>query len=494
MMDTTAVGIFLEYSPNPTWLADSDGHCIYVNRILREISAIPSDKIANRVWLDLVTPQDRSLSSSLWQQAKLYKQLYRARFSLNYKPAAEGGVVDVVGTGHMTPDGAEVWLFTAIPSPPSKLQPSLTEGNLQAILNAVPIQAWYARASGGLVFVNRTVADYLGLLPDHPLRFAAGQELAPDAHLAFLHPDDRALCGRIWKQVVESGESRESQFRLLGAHGEYRWFSAQAEPLRIPAGGISVWVGVNTDIDAGKRASEALDEARERVARATQSAIIAEIAAALSHKIVQPLAAMVANARAAINWLSSDNLDVSQANAALEMTIRDGMSVGNIVHKMRQHLDHPRPQPLATDMNALIDQVISLQAPNLRDKRIVVNRLFDPDLPLAFVDQTQMQQVLFNLIMDATEAISRSESPKELIMRTALLDDRVCIEAQGSGRSSIDLNDLLETVITDGFRSPFLALAVSRSIIQAQGGKLEAIHLESGATWIRIQLPRFTPA
>jgi PAS fold len=166
-----------------------------------------------------------------------------------------------------------------------------------------------------------------------------------DAHVAFLHPDDRAHSSRNWKEVIDSGKTRDDQFRILGADGKYRWFLTQVDPLRDPDGQIQYWVGVNIDIDDGKRASEELDAVRERMGRATQSAAIAEIAVSLSHSIVQPIAAVVANARAALNWLSSKNLNILQANAALEGVVRDGMSVGNIVHEMRQHLDHRQPNP-----------------------------------------------------------------------------------------------------------------------------------------------------
>jgi phosphoglycerate-specific signal transduction histidine kinase len=119
---------------------------------------------------------------------------------------------------------------------------------------------------------------------------------------------------------------------------------------------------VNIDIDDKKRAREALDEARERIGRATQSAAVAELSASLSDRIVQPLAAVVANAQAALNWLSSSNLNISKANAALEGVVRDGMFAGKIVHEIRQVFDCHRPNPRPVDLNSLIEQVISLQA------------------------------------------------------------------------------------------------------------------------------------
>jgi PAS domain S-box-containing protein len=490
MMDMTAVTAFLEYSPHPTWFADSDGRCVYANRELRKIAAIGANKLSDLGWLELVADEDRNIASTLWREARVNNQLYRARFFLGGKNSARRCAVDVAGAGHVAPDGAEVWLFTAVPSPSSSTALPPIEANLQTTLNTLPIQAWYARASGALAFVNQTTAKYLGLQSDQPLGFADEFEASWDAHVAFLHPDDRAHSSRNWKEVIESGKTSDDQFRILGADGKYRWFLTQADPLRDSDGQIQYWVGVNIDIDEGKRASEALEAVKERMDRATHSAAIAEITASLSHQIVQPIAAVVANARAALNWLSCDNLNISQANAALEGVVRDGMSVGNIVHEMRQYFDQRRPAPRAIDLNALLDQVITLQAPELRDKRIVVNRELDPGLPLAYADKAQIQQVLFNLVVDVCEAISRSGKEKELTIRTSFFGERVYFEVQDNGGCVTDLEDLLETVVADGSRT-VVALAISRSIIGAQEGRLEAIRLEGGATCIRIELPLF---
>jgi PAS domain S-box-containing protein len=491
MMDTTVVAAFLEYSPNPTWLADSDGRCVYVNRALRKISAICANEFSDLSWLEFVADEDRNLSSTLWQEARVNHQPYRARFFLGGKNSARRSAVDVVGAGHVAPDGAEVWLFTAVPSPSSSTALPPIETNLQTTLNALPIQAWYARASGVIAFVNQTTAKYLGLPSDHPLGFAGEFEASWDAHVAFLHPDDRAHSSRNWKEVIESGKTSDDQFRILGADGKYRWFLTQADPLRDSDGQIQYWVGVNINIDDGRRASEALDAVRERMGRATQSAAIAEISTSLSHRIVQPIAAVVANARAALNWLSSKNLNIPQANAALEGVVQDGMFVGNIVHEMRQYFDHRQPAPQPIDLNALLDQVITLQDPDLRDKRIVVNRELDPGLPFAFADKAQIQQVLFNLMVDACEAISRSGREKELTIRTNFFGERVCLEVQDNGGCVTDLEEIMETIVADESRGTVVALAISRSIIDAQEGKLEVIRLEGGATCIRIELPRF---
>jgi PAS domain S-box-containing protein len=205
MMNTTVLAALLEYSPNPTWLADSDGRCVYANQELREITALSAAQLGDLNWLELVAEEDRQMSSTLWQEARIHHQLYRARFFLGTRDSARGSAVDAVGTGHIVPDGSEVWLFTAVVSTQSGKALSPVEANLRMTLNALPTQAWYARASGGLAFVNRATADYLGLPSDHPLRFGADFEAPWDAHLVFLHPEDQPPRAGIGQNKFERG-------------------------------------------------------------------------------------------------------------------------------------------------------------------------------------------------------------------------------------------------------------------------------------------------
>jgi len=132
-MDMTVLAALLEYSLNPTWLTDSDGRCVYANQELREITALSAAKFGNLNWLELVAEEDRQMSSTLWQEARI-------RFFLCARDCARGSAVDTVGTGHIAPDGSEVWLFTAIVSTPSSKALPPVEANLQMALNALPTQ------------------------------------------------------------------------------------------------------------------------------------------------------------------------------------------------------------------------------------------------------------------------------------------------------------------------------------------------------------------
>src|SRR6266403_2288099 len=140
---------------------------------------------------------------------------------------------------------------------------------LRATLNVIPAYTWYAAPSGGLTFVNKRTADFLGLPKDHPLRFGIDIGARWDAHITLLHPDDQEESRKAWSTCLRTGEAAEFSLRVRNAQGGYRWFLSRVEPLRASDGTLLQWVGVNLDIEELMRAQEALRESE----RSSRSAI-----------------------------------------------------------------------------------------------------------------------------------------------------------------------------------------------------------------------------
>jgi PAS domain S-box-containing protein len=136
---------------------------------------------------------------------------------------------------------------------------------LQASLNVIPAYTWYAAPSGGLTFVNKRTADYLGLPKDHPLRFGIDIGAQWDAHIPLLHPDDQEKSRKSWSTCLRTGEFAEESFRVRDAQGGYRWFRSRVEPLRASDGTLLQWVGLNVDIEELKRAEDALRESEYKL-------------------------------------------------------------------------------------------------------------------------------------------------------------------------------------------------------------------------------------
>jgi PAS domain S-box-containing protein len=129
---------------------------------------------------------------------------------------------------------------------------------LQATLNMIPALGWYAMPTGALTFVNERSADYLGLPPDHPLRFGIDIGAAWDSHIPLLHPDDHDEARRVWSNCLKTGSAGQVTFRVRNAQGNYRSFISRAEPVRASEGTLLYWVGINVDIEEHKQAEETL--------------------------------------------------------------------------------------------------------------------------------------------------------------------------------------------------------------------------------------------
>jgi PAS domain S-box-containing protein len=144
---------------------------------------------------------------------------------------------------------------------PSAAAPAMNdslEARLQATLNVIPANVWYAAPTGALTFVNGRAADYMGLPKDHPLRFGIDTGAAWDSYLPLLHPDDRDESRRAWSNCLRTGSASENTLRVRDAQGGYRWRISRVEPLRANDGTLLYWIGINFDIEELKQAEEAL--------------------------------------------------------------------------------------------------------------------------------------------------------------------------------------------------------------------------------------------
>jgi PAS domain S-box-containing protein len=136
------------------------------------------------------------------------------------------------------------------------------EARLQATLNVIPANTWYAAPNGALIFVNERAADFMGLPADHSLRFGTGTGAPWDSHLRLLHPDDHDASRRVWSNCLRTGSAGEDTFRVRTAQGRYRWRISRAEPLRANDGTLLYWIGINFDIQELKQAEFSLAEAQ----------------------------------------------------------------------------------------------------------------------------------------------------------------------------------------------------------------------------------------
>jgi C4-dicarboxylate-specific signal transduction histidine kinase len=261
-----------------------------------------------------------------------------------------------------------------------------------------------------------------------------------------------------------------------------------------------LYIALARDISERKLAEEtvrakdqALQAARAELARVSRVMTMGELTASIAHEVNQPLAAMVANAAAAKRWLAASPPQMDKAGRALQCISDDGRRAGEVIQRIRA-LVQRRPARMApVGVNDTIGSVIVLAQTELRSTRVVLSRRLAQDLPSVLGDEVQLQQVLLNLIVNAIEAMgSAKDRPRELTITSGLDGPEwVLVEVRdtGPGFADEDMGRVFEAFHTTKAEGLGIGLSISRSIIEAHGGRLSAARNEPHGAVFRFTLP-----
>jgi signal transduction histidine kinase len=243
--------------------------------------------------------------------------------------------------------------------------------------------------------------------------------------------------------------------------------------------------------ESRRRMEEALSSTQGRLSRATQIATVAELAASIAHEVSQPLSAVVANGRACIQWLSAEPADVANAKVAAERIIRDGNAAGEVVRHMRALFKKTALERVALNVNEVIEEVLSLIHNETVRKQIAVETDLEKRLLPTLGDRVQLQQVIFNLLLNGIEAMEAvADGPKKLIIRSKMQSsDVVLVEIRDHGTGVEDSTKVFEAFYTTKEKGMGMGLSVCSSIVEAHGGHLGISPSQGPGTTFFFTLP-----
>jgi signal transduction histidine kinase len=226
--------------------------------------------------------------------------------------------------------------------------------------------------------------------------------------------------------------------------------------------------------ESRRRTEEALSGTQARLSRATQIATVAELAASIAHEVSQPLSAVVANGRACIQWLSAEPTDLANAKVAAERIIRDGKAAGEVVQHIRALFKKTALERIALDVNEVIEEVLSLIHNETVRKRITVETLLEKRLPPTLGDRVQLQQVIFNILLNGIESMeAAADRPRKLIIRSKMQSSNaILVEIRDYGPGVADSDKVFEAFYTTKEKGMGMGLSICRSIVEAHGGHL----------------------
>jgi len=351
-----------------------------------------------------------------------------------------------------------------------------SEASYRTLVETLPQFVWTCRPDGACDYLSPQWVQYTGI---------AEQEQLGTGWTRQIHPADWPRVQERWEESVRTGSDFDIEFRIRRADGVYRWFRTRALPLRNPDGEISKWFGSNTDIeeqkqtettlksyssqleaDVGERTRE-LREAQAQLLRQERLAAVGQLAGSIGHELRNPLAVM-ANAAYYLRLVQPDAGDkVKEYLGILENEIQNAEKIiSDLLDFSRiKSLDRTNVVPAELAAHTLERFPVPGNISVVLDVPV--------DLPPVYVDQRQMTQVLGNLVVNACQAMARGG---RLVLSARREKEMVAMAVTdtGTGIAAENMARLFEPLFTTKARGIGLGLAVSRKLVEANGGRIEA--------------------
>jgi signal transduction histidine kinase len=202
------------------------------------------------------------------------------------------------------------------------------------------------------------------------------------------------------------------------------------------------------------------------------------LTASIAHEVNQPLSGIITNASTCLRMLAADPPDVEGARETARRTIRDGNRASDVIARVRALFTKKEPAIEAVDLNEVTREVMALSLSDLQRNRVVLRSELAKDLPAITGDRIQLQQVILNLLRNASDAMADvHDRPRQLLVRTEREDGdrvRVSVRDAGAGVDPHNVDKLLDAFYTTKTDGMGIGLSISRSIIERHHGRLWA--------------------
>jgi PAS domain S-box-containing protein len=239
-----------------------------------------------------------------------------------------------------------------------------------------------------------------------------------------------------------------------------------------------VFIGAVQDVTESKIAEDALSRARTELAHVSRVATLGALTASIAHEVNQPLSGIITNTTTCLSMLEDDPPDLEGARVTVQRTLRDGNRASEVIKRLRSMFSHKRPTTEPVDLNEAAREVLALSSSELQVARVILRTDFDAGLPVISGDRVQLQQVILNLILNATDAMrALDDRPHNLQVVTAREGTdqvRLSVCDSGVGIDSQNLEKLFNAFYTTKSHGMGVGLSISRSIIESHQGRLWA--------------------
>ncbi|WP_416065915.1 PAS domain-containing protein [Rhizobium sp. ZK1] len=327
--------------------------------------------------------------------------------------------------------------------------------------------------------------------------FDPGTKVTMEMIAGTIHPEDMPHVEALLRGAA-IGEKFELMFRVLRADGETRHAHVIGHRIdQIPE--RRVFMGALQDITQRKLQEAALNHARAELAHVARVTALSALTASIAHEVSQPLAGIMTNVNTCLRMLAADPPNLDGARMTAQRTLRDGDRASEVIKRLRGLFTRKPPSLEHIDLNEAVREVLALSSSELQRRRVIVRTELAGDVPPVLADRVQIQQVILNLVLNAADAMAAVNDRAREMHVSSRTDPggkiSVSVRDSGVGLEGKNIEQLFQAFHTTKSEGMGIGLSVSRSIIEAHGGRLSGASNSEGpgATFV-FSIPCDVPA
>jgi PAS domain S-box-containing protein len=306
---------------------------------------------------------------------------------------------------------------------------------------------------------------------------------------ATVHRDDIAAVRDTLNRALTSGGEWSVQFRVCTPDGADRWILARGRSDAASGGRPTALRGVLRDVTEQKNAEAEADELRRELVHVGRVTTLGQLTSSLAHELSQPLGAILRNAEAAEILLQRASPDLDELRAIVTDIHRDDRRAGEVIERLRALLQRRQLQFEAIAIDGLVRDVSAIVRSDATARHILIKCETEANLPKVCGDRVHLSQVLLNLLVNALDA---THGTRQVLVQALAQTPRaveVAVTDWGGGIPNDRLQRIFEPFYTTKAGGMGMGLAVSRTIVEAHGGRLWAENVADAGARFRLVLP-----
>ena len=347
---------------------------------------------------------------------------------------------------------------------------SESEQRMNLAAESAKLGMWHWDVGRDEIWMTETGRELFDFHPERRLSYGAFAER--------VHPEDRAARDAVIHQALETGTAYGQEYRLLLPDGTQRWIESRGRSLEHGRGRAKRMLGVLIDVTAKKQAELHAQRQREEMAHMGRVSMMGQLASALAHELNQPLAAILRNAEAAELFLGKAAPNLEEVRNIVADIRQDDQRACDVIARLRALLKRRDVESAPLLVHDILRDAVALARADAAARQVHLEIEAPVHLPLIRADRVHFQQVLLNLLLNAMDAMNDPKGGTKKVILSAGREGEghvvIRVRDTGPGIAPDRLAQIFEPFFTTKAQGMGMGLAISRTIIEAHGGRIWA--------------------